>query len=71
MVAKAGGYFIPPFKGYHGVTQCDPFSPIIFNVVVDSVIRHWVELVAPMEAGAEGIEEKIQKLVDFYMRVVV
>ena len=45
MVARAGGYFGTGFKGEMGVTQGDPLSPTIFNVVVDAVVRHWVTLV--------------------------
>ena len=33
------------FKGFLGVTQGDPLSTTIFNVVVDAVLRHWVTLV--------------------------
>ena len=40
MVVKACGYFVPPFQGYRGVTQGDPLSLTVFNVVVDAVIRH-------------------------------
>ena len=40
MVAKAGGYFGQPFKGYQGVMQGDLLFSTIFNVVVDAVIRH-------------------------------
>ena len=42
MVARAGGYYGETFKGYRGVTQGDPLSPTIFNVVVDAVVSHWV-----------------------------
>ena len=31
-------------KGFRGVTQGEPLSPTIFNVVVDVVVRHWVEV---------------------------
>ena len=41
MVARAGGYYGEAFKGARGVTQGDPLSPTIFNVVVDAVVRHW------------------------------
>ena len=43
MVARAGGYYGEAFKGARGVTQGDPISPTIFNVVVDVVVRHWIE----------------------------
>ena len=43
MVARAGGYYGEAFKGARGVTQGDPLSPTIFNVVVDAVVRHWIE----------------------------
>ena len=33
------------------MTQGDPLYPTIFNVVVDAVIRHWVMVVTPTEAG--------------------
>ena len=42
MVARAGGYYRIAFQGARGVTQGDPLSPTIFNVVVDAVVRHWV-----------------------------
>ena len=42
MVAQAGGYYKTASKGERGVTQGNPLSPTIFNVVVDAVVRHWV-----------------------------
>ena len=43
MVARAGGYYGEAFKGTRGVTQGDPLSPTLFNVVVDAVVRHWID----------------------------
>ena len=43
MVARSGGYYGTAFKGERGVTQGDPLSPTLFNVVVDAVVRHWLE----------------------------
>ena len=40
------------FKGNQGVTQGDPLSPTIFNVVVDAVVRHWLSVMV------EGAEER-------------
>ena len=43
MAARSGGYYGTAFKGEQGVTQGDPLSPTLFNVVVDAVVRHWLE----------------------------
>ena len=44
MVVRAGSYYGKGFKVGRGVTQGDPLSPTIFNVVVDAVVRHWLTL---------------------------
>ena len=59
MVARAGGYYGTAFKGERGVTQGDPLSPTISNVVVKEVVRHWVkglvdEAEEKGETGQEG-----------------
>ena len=59
MVARAGGYYGKGFKGGRGVTQGDPLSPTIFNVVVDAVVRHWLTIAVTeaekrREQGREG-----------------
>ena len=51
MVARAGGYYGAVIKGACGVTQGDPLSPTILNVVVDPVARQWVMVMV------EGMEE--------------
>ena len=51
MVARADGYYGTAFKGACGVTQGDPLSPTIFNVVVDAVLRHLVMVML------EGVED--------------
>ena len=42
MVSRAGVYYGVEFKGDQEVTQGDPLSPTIFNVVVYAVVRHWL-----------------------------
>ena len=42
MAARAGGYYGTAFSGERGVTQGDPLSPTLFNVVVDAVVRHCI-----------------------------
>ena len=58
-MARAGGYYGEAFKGAQGMTQGDPLSPTIFNVVVDAVLRHWVMIMLDEaekrgERGNEG-----------------
>ena len=66
MVARAGRYFGIPFKGYHRVTQGNPLTPTIFNVVVDSTICYWVLVVAPTEDGTEELGLSIQDLLEYF-----
>ena len=42
---RASRYYGCLFHGYQGVTQGDPLSPRIFNIVVNMIIRSWVGLV--------------------------
>ena len=46
IVARVGSYYGKGFKGGMGVTQGDPLSSTIFNVVVDAVVRHWLTIAA-------------------------
>ena len=57
MVARAGGYYEIGFKGGRGVTQGDPLSSTIFNLVADAVVRHWVMLTVT-EAETRGERER-------------
>ena len=52
MVSRAGGYYGASFKRAQVVTQGDPLSPTILNVVVDAVVRNWVAVIV------EGAEEQ-------------
>ena len=50
MVERAGGYYREPFHRERE-TQSDPILPTIFNVVVDSVVRHWEQLMEKRKGG--------------------
>ena len=41
MVPRQAGYYGKQFRAYRGVRQGDIISPLIFNIMVDCVIRHW------------------------------
>ena len=58
MAARAGGYYGKAFKGARGVTQGDPLSPTISNVVVDAVVGQCIEglKTETEEKGATGRE---------------
>ena len=51
MVVREGRYYGLPFKGYRGVTQCNPLPPTILNMVVNSVIFHWASVVTGEDVG--------------------
>ena len=42
MVTIVSRYYGPPFKGFQVVTQGDPLSLKLFNIVVDVVFSHWI-----------------------------
>ena len=58
MVAWAGRYYGTAFQGERGVTQGDPLSPSIFNVVMDAVVRHWMMGVIAEEEAQGGAWER-------------
>ena len=65
MGAKASGYSGDTFKGYRGVTQGDPLSPTIFNVIVDAVLCHLVTVVAGEEEDPDGFGRAAGCIVKF------
>ena len=64
IVAKAGGNYGPSFQSHHRVTQVDPLSPTIFNVVVETIIGHWMAVVSHPQEGSlqKGMIISIQDL---------
>ena len=62
MVVRASRYYGLPFKGYRGVNQVYPLSPTLFNVVVDTVIHHWVAVVVATKEGMEVLGMSIRYL---------
>ena len=59
MVDCAGGYYGASFKGFQGVNQVDPLPLTIFNIVVKSVVWHWIFLVSVGTRGQYGWEMEV------------
>lgn len=41
LIPKSGGFYGTPFHAERGVRQGDVLSPMIFNIVIDCVLREW------------------------------
>ena len=66
MVVRASGYFRRPLKWCRGVTQGNPLSPTIFNVVMNSFVRHCLTGVTPTEVGTGGLGLTIIDLAAYF-----
>ena len=66
MVSRAGGYYGAPFKGYRVVTQGDPLSLMMFNVMVDVVVQPWLSIVLVEAMVPEGCGKVIQRMESFF-----
>ena len=54
MVDLARGYYGAAFKVFRGVNQGGLLPPTIFNVVMDTVVRHWILLGEGSTGGKDG-----------------
>ena len=68
-VCRASGNYGAPFKADRGVTQGGPLSVKLFNVIVDAVVREWLQLLREeMVMEEEELDEMMATLfVIFYM----
>ena len=48
------------------MTQGDLLLPTIFNVVVESVVRHWISLVAGGAEGHDGWGRDVRHRANFF-----
>eukprot|EP00978_Attheya_sp_CCMP212_P005927 scaffold13219_cov61-Attheya_sp.AAC.3 len=68
ITAKASGYHEEPFTATPGVTQGDPVSPTIFNIVINVVVCYWLSLVCREDITANGLgyDEVKERRILFY-----
>lgn len=68
MVARQAGYFGAAFWAERGVTQGNPLSPTLFNIVVDAIICYWLSIVGDkMTEGIDGVGHSVaERLAAFY-----
>ena len=52
--------------GFWGGTQRDLLSKTIFNMVVDTVVHHWVSLVVERKEIPEGWEREVKSRSAFF-----
>ena len=67
MVVQELGYYVKPFKGYQGVTKGYPLSTILFNLVVDVVVRHCIKIMADEARVFVVLERAVHIMAYFYM----
>ena len=67
LVCRAGGCYGEPFRARRGVTQGGPFSPRIFNTMVDAIVQEWLLRTLDNGAMTVGVGEEIRQfLAAFY-----
>ena len=68
MVARAGGYCGAAFKGGRVVTQGDPLYPTTFNVVLDVVVRHWLDVM--VQNSGESVDKRVGIIIPYSTRMM-
>ena len=69
LVCRTGGCYGDPFTAHRGVTQGGPLSSLIFNVVVDAVVREWLQQTLDDDAARDGLlmAQSATRMVSFYV----
>jgi hypothetical protein len=57
VVARQQGYYGEPFHSERGTTQGNIISPMIFNIVVNAVVRAWLH-----ELESKGLSGVVQAI---------
>ncbi len=69
LVCCTGGCYGDPFTAYRGVTQGGSLSSLLFNVVVDAVVREWCHRILDKKATRDGLTmaQSTTQMVSFYV----
>ena len=66
MVARARGYQEDPFKGYRGGHTGNPLPPTIFNVLVETALRHRATEETGEETGPDRFGRAAGQMANFF-----
>ena len=66
MLPRSNRCYGDPFKWYRGLTQRDPLSPNLFNVILDVVVRPWLRIMVEDARGTELFYHAVQQLDSFF-----
>jgi len=66
MACRAVGVYGAAFQAHRGVTQGGPLSPLIFNIMVDAIVREWLRQVLDAEAARHGCGKTIRTLMTIF-----
>jgi hypothetical protein len=69
LVCRTGGCYGDSFTAYCGVTKGGPISSLIFNVVVNAVVREWLRRTLDNKAVRDGLMmvQSATQMVSFYV----
>ena len=57
LCCRAAGYYGRLFEARRGVTQGGPFSPMIFDLMVDAVVREWERHLVARGLGLDDVRQ--------------
>jgi exonuclease III len=62
IVARQSGFYGPAFTATRGGTQGGIFTPSMFNICIDNVVRYWLSLVVPdNQVAANGLGPQVEE----------
>ena len=66
MVERGIGNYSSPFKLFRGFNQGGTLSLKMFNILVNTVVRNWIIIVAEEASGPELFDFTVQQMATFF-----